>query len=182
LEGGKAMRSKIIKWGGWVFKVLLIGSIIIRIILLAFDPIDAVAASPPWTITSEYGEVSPLHPKGHKGLDFAVPMNTPITSITDGTVEVVKDEGNVSFGKSVRIRTDDGKLLIYAHLNEWNVKVGDKVKFGQEIARSGTSGHSTGPHLHFQVNINGKPVDPEPIIMDAITRMTGDTKEVLSRP
>lgn len=107
-------------------------------------------------------------------MDFAVPMSTPITSITDGTVEIVKDEGKVSFGKSVRIRTDDGRLLIYAHLNKFHVKVGDKVKFGEKIAESGTSGHSTGPHLHFQVNISGKPVDPEPTIMEAIKRMAGD--------
>ncbi|MES9684299.1 M23 family metallopeptidase [Gottfriedia acidiceleris] len=60
----------------------------------------------------------------------------------------MKDEGKVSFGKSVRIRTDDGRLLIYTHLNKFHVKVGDKVKFGDKIAESGTSGHSTGPHLH----------------------------------
>jgi len=114
-------------------------------------------------------------------LFFIILALTPITSITDGTVEIVKDEGKVSFGKSLR-RTDDGRLLIYAHLNKFHVKVGGKVKFGDKIAESGTSGHSTGPHLHFQVNINGKPVNPEPTIIEAIKRMAGETKEVISQP
>jgi murein DD-endopeptidase MepM/ murein hydrolase activator NlpD len=83
-------------------------------------------------------------------------------------VEVVKDEGSISFGKSVRIRTPDGRLVIYGHLHDFTVKQGNTVHFGDTIGHSGNTGNSTGPHLHFQVNINGKPVNPMPTIYEGM--------------
>jgi murein DD-endopeptidase MepM/ murein hydrolase activator NlpD len=132
------------------------------------------AASLPWTITTHFGDIDSVHHTPHKGVDFAVPEGTPIHSVTDGTVEVVRDEGNVSFGRSVRVRTPDGKLVIYGHLHDWTVQQGTHIHFGDVLGHSGNTGHSTGPHLHFQVNINGTPVNPEPTIMEGVMRKAGD--------
>ena len=83
---------------------------------------------------------------------------------------MVRDEGNTSFGKSVRIRSDDGRLLIYGHLQDCVARQGDTVHFGDVIGHSGSTGRSTGPHLHFQVNINGKPINPMPTIYAGMAR------------
>lgn len=125
---------------------------------------DAILAAGIWDITTHFGDIDSVHPTPHKGVDFAVPEGTPIKSVVEGNVEIVKDEGNTSFGKSVRIRTGDGRLVIYGHLSSMDVHVGEHVDFGEVIGKSGNTGHSTGPHLHFQVNINGKPIDPMPTI------------------
>lgn len=131
---------------------------------------DLTSASEIWDITCKFGEQDSLHPNGHKGVDFALPEGTQLKSVVEGNVEVVRDEGSISFGKSVRIRTDDGRLVIYAHLRDMAVSVGERVEFGEVIGHSGNTGHSTGPHLHFQVNINGKPINPMPTIYEGAMR------------
>lgn len=166
----KDLVTKIVQIGRKVLKLIFIGALLIKVVVLLIEPSIADAASPPWTITTEYGEVDRVHTTPHKGIDYAVPEGTPIKSIVDGKVEVVKDEGNISFGKSVRIRTPDGKLVIYGHLKDWTVRPGQEVHFGDVIGHSGNTGRSTGPHLHFQVNINGKPVNPHPTIWEGMMR------------
>lgn len=125
------------------------------------------AASLPWTITTHFGDIDSVHPTPHKGVDFALPEGTPLKSIVGGKVTVV-DEGNISFGKSVRISAPDGRYVIYGHMHDFTVQSGATVHFGDTIGHSGTTGNSTGPHLHFQVNINGKPVDPMPTIYEGM--------------
>jgi murein DD-endopeptidase MepM/ murein hydrolase activator NlpD len=166
----KDLIIKIVQVGRRVLKLVFIGALLVKIIVLLIEPSLVDAASPPWTITTEYGEIDGVHHTPHNGIDYAVPEGTPIKSIVDGRVEIVKDEGNISFGKSVRIRTPDGKLVIYGHLKDWTVRPGQVVHFGDVIGHSGNTGHSTGPHLHFQVNINGKPVDPHPTIWEGMMR------------
>lgn len=95
----------------------------------------------------------------HNGVDLGVPVNTPIFAPTDGVVEKVyfKDKG----GKQLVIRHSDGTTSGYAHLNDYNVNVGDRVTKGQQIALSGNTGNSSGPHLHFTFrNAQGQLVDP----------------------
>lgn len=96
----------------------------------------------------------------HTGMDFAVAKGTPVTvAYGDGVVSQV--DLNADYGTSVMIDHADGTQTIYAHLSERSVKVGDTVKLGQRIGKSGDSGNVDGPHLHFEMR-KGKnnPVDP----------------------
>ena len=96
----------------------------------------------------------------HKGVDLAVPKNTPVMAAGDGTIEIIGRKG--SYGKYIRIGHKAGYQTAYAHLNGYrqDLKVGSKVKRGDVIAYVGTTGRSTGPHLHFEVIRNGKVVNP----------------------
>lgn len=143
---------------------VLVSSILATSILVASTP--AYSASPPWTITTEYGVTDSVHSSPHKGIDFAIPEGTAISSLTPGVVDRIGDHGGKSFGKFVQVKSMN-KTIIYAHLSETLVKEGDTISTGDVIAYSGNTGRSTGPHLHFQVNIQGKPADPMPTIWTA---------------
>jgi murein DD-endopeptidase MepM/ murein hydrolase activator NlpD len=154
-----------------ILKFVFYAGLLIKIVVLAvtLDPHLADAASPPWTITTEYAEIDSVHTKPHKGIDFALPEGTPIKSVTEGTVISTRDYGNVNLGKSVMIQSGD-KVVMYGHLADQLVEVGDKIDFGETIGISGNTGRSTGPHLHFQVTINGKPIDPRPTIWQGMMK------------
>lgn len=94
----------------------------------------------------------------HKGIDFAAPTGTPIYAAAGGTVTSAGYSGNA--GKMIVINHGNGMLTYYMHCNTLYVKPGQKVSKGQNIAAVGTTGNSTGPHLHFQVTVNGTPVNP----------------------
>ncbi len=98
--------------------------------------------------------------KMHKGVDFAAPRGTPIYAAGDG--KIVKLGPFSSYGKYVKIRHGSGLETAYAHLNGFKpgLKVGSRVKQGQVIGFVGTTGRSTGPHLHYEVMQNGKHVNP----------------------
>ena len=98
--------------------------------------------------------------KTHKGVDFAAPRGTPIMAAGIGTVERASRYG--SFGKYIRIRHSDGYKTAYAHLNGYarGIKAGARVRQGQIIGYVGTTGRSTGPHLHYEVHKNGKAINP----------------------
>ncbi|NLG55661.1 MAG: M23 family metallopeptidase, partial [Rhodococcus sp.] len=95
----------------------------------------------------------------HAGVDIAAPIGTPIVSVADGTV---LESGPASgFGMWVRVLHDDGTVTIYGHINESMVSAGQRVMAGDQIATVGNRGWSTGPHLHFEVHLNGTDkVDP----------------------
>jgi murein DD-endopeptidase MepM/ murein hydrolase activator NlpD len=98
--------------------------------------------------------------KLHKGVDFAAPTGTPIFAAADG---LVTDAGwtDGGYGNIVELRHDDGSVTLYAHANSVYVAKGQTVSRGQAIAEVGTTGRSTGPHLHFEVQPDGKnAVDP----------------------
>lgn len=99
----------------------------------------------------------------HTGMDYNVPVGTPVKAAMDGIVSQV--DINADYGTSIMIDHSNGMQSIYAHLSGKNVKVGDQVKRGQNIGKSGESGNASGPHLHFEVR-NGKnnPVDPSALI------------------
>ena len=94
----------------------------------------------------------------HNGIDIAAPEGTKIRAATGG--EVVFSGKKHGYGNVVIIKDSHGIETIYAHNRENLVKVGEKVKPGDVIAKVGETGRSTGPHLHFEVRINNKPVDP----------------------
>lgn len=88
---------------------------------------------------------------GHGGVDFSVPIGTPVRAPANGVVENVNNLGNRSYGLYVTIRHPDGSLSYYAHLSGANVRPGQTVTAGTVIGASGSSGNSSGPHLHFEV-------------------------------
>lgn len=110
---------------------------------------------------SGYGyRIDPIYhtQKFHAGLDFAVVRNTPIYATGNGTVIYADKRG--SFGNLVEVDHGYGYVTRYAHLESFKVKKGDKVVRGQVIALSGSTGKSTGPHLHYEVLVKGKYDDP----------------------
>ncbi|MEV6772831.1 M23 family metallopeptidase [Nocardia sp. NPDC051030] len=95
----------------------------------------------------------------HQGIDIAAPIGSPIYAVAAGTVI---DAGPAQgFGLWVRIRHDDGTISVYGHMYDFSVSVGERVPAGMQIARIGNRGDSTGPHLHFEIIINGQHVDPQ---------------------
>lgn len=95
----------------------------------------------------------------HKGWDFKTPVGTPVKSPRAGRVERV-NWNFTSNGDCVEVRQDDGITAMYLHLDSVSVAPGDRVGPGQVIAMSGNTGHSTAPHLHYQVERGGKVLDP----------------------
>ncbi|RMF95559.1 MAG: hypothetical protein D6727_10535 [Gammaproteobacteria bacterium] len=97
-------------------------------------------------------------PGWHRGVDFAGKRGSEVVAVADGVVTWSGDR--YGYGKMVEIRHGNGYVTRYAHNEENLVAVGDQVRQGQTIARMGSSGRSTGPHLHFEVWHLGRPVDP----------------------
>lgn len=97
-------------------------------------------------------------PGWHKGVDFAGKYGNDVVAVGDGVVSWSSDR--YGYGNLVEIKHGNGFVTRYAHNQENLVAVGDQVKKGQTIALMGSSGRSTGPHVHFEVWRNGKPVDP----------------------
>lgn len=110
-------------------------------------------------ITSRYG---PRRGRAHQGLDISLKTGDPIYATFDGKVRFSKAAGN--YGNLVIIRHNNGLETYYAHLSQRDVEVGDWVVAGQQIGLGGSTGRSTGPHLHYEVRYKGQSFDPERII------------------
>jgi hypothetical protein len=113
-------------------------------------------------LTSGYGyRIDPVlrTPRMHYGVDYSMPIGSNVYATGDG--KVVKVETKFSgFGKLIEIDHGFGMKTRYAHLNAFNVRLGQQVKRGELIGDSGNTGKSTGPHLHYEVLINGQNVNP----------------------
>jgi len=101
----------------------------------------------------------------HSGIDLAGPLGTPIYAATRGTVAVRRERGG--YGLYILLTRDPQLSTLYGHLDWPLVQPGDVVAAGQAIALMGSTGNSTGPHLHFEVRIAGVPVDPLPLLQHA---------------
>jgi murein DD-endopeptidase MepM/ murein hydrolase activator NlpD len=100
----------------------------------------------------------------HEGLDISNRVGTPIIAPADG---IVVDVGNdLGHGRIVVISHGFGMITQYSHLDKALAKIGQKVKRGDNIAEVGMSGKTTGPHLHYEVRLNGIPVNPTRYIID----------------
>ncbi|WP_164931847.1 M23 family metallopeptidase [Dyella sp. M7H15-1] len=116
-------------------------------------------------VTSEFGHRPNPIGKGHvfhRGIDLAAPAGTPVYAVAPGTI--IRATSDRSFGNVVVINHHNGYKTLYAHNSRLLVKVGEKVKAGQQIAKIGSTGHSTGPHLHFEIHRSGQRVDPGPYL------------------
>jgi murein DD-endopeptidase MepM/ murein hydrolase activator NlpD len=109
------------------------------------------------TVSSEFG---PRWGRQHEGIDFAAGTGTPVVAAADGVVR--KAEWYGGYGNAVIIDHGGGVRTLYGHNSENTVQVGQRVRAGQTIGKVGSTGDSTGPHLHFEVQVDGKPVNPRP--------------------
>src|SRR5699024_8805056 len=117
----------------------------------------------------------------HQGIDVASGdiEGTPITAFADGEVTISKSNGTTfrsssnnmgtGYGWYVEVKHDNGMRTRYAHMMEKGKAVGSKVKAGDEIGKVGSTGASTGAHLHFEVIINGEKIDPMPYVKPFLT-------------
>lgn len=118
-----------------------------------------------YRVTSEYGwRIHPIYgtEKYHSGIDFGAPTGQPIKAAYKG--EVVISEYSSSAGNYIMINHGNGLATVYMHCSKLNVSVGQIVEKGDIIGLVGSTGNSTGPHLHFSVRLNGEYVDPGPYI------------------
>lgn len=128
-------------------------------------------------ITSRFGWRK-SHPvlgyrKMHKGVDFGAPTGTPIMAAGNGVV--VKAGWNGAYGKYILIRHNNEYSTAYAHLSKIHVKVGTRVKQKQLIGRVGTTGRSTGPHLHYEVIRRGRHINPLGVKHLPVQKLSGAT-------
>lgn len=99
----------------------------------------------------------------HSGADLVAPTGTPVEPIMEGTVEAVNHEA-FGFGNHVIVKHDEGYESIYGHLSKTEVVTGQKVTLETELGKSGSTGFSTGPHLHLEIHQNGSIVNPADIV------------------
>lgn len=111
------------------------------------------------TITSRYGARSRIRSSAHTGLDIATSTGAPITPIAAGTVTYADRKG--SYGNLVIVSHGNGIESYYAHCSKIYVTVGQKVEKNTVISAVGSTGNSTGPHLHLEIRQNGTPLNPE---------------------
>ncbi|MGW7290337.1 M23 family metallopeptidase [Streptomyces sp. NPDC054847] len=107
-----------------------------------------------YTLTASFAQGGAMWSAKHSGQDFAVPIGTQVKAVGAGTVVKAGPNGGgdgPAYGNAIVIKHNNGKYSQYAHLSKINVNVGAKVKTGQNIAKSGNTGNSSGPHLHFEI-------------------------------
>ncbi len=123
-----------------------------------------------YRVTSEYGyRVNPVSGvyRLHSGVDFGADSGADINSVLSGTV--VRSDYASDYGHYVVIDHGDGLCTLYAHCSKRLVEVGDKVEQGDTIALVGSTGASTGPHLHFEVRVNNERINPLNLLPDTFT-------------
>lgn len=111
-------------------------------------------------ISSRYGANESIRNHTHKGLDIAASNGTPIVAAADGVVTYAQ-YNNGGYGNLVKISHGNGVETYYGHCSKLYVSVGQTVKAGDTIAAVGSTGHSTGNHLHFEIRLNGNQVNPQ---------------------
>lgn len=118
----------------------------------------------------------------HKGIDFSAPRGTPILSTADGVVAKADAIGNSSYGKYIVIEHPLGYSTVYAHLDSVDVRTGNKVKAQEMIGRSGNTGRSSGPHLHYEIRYLDEPIDPKRFLEAVSTKQQGFSGSDKTKP
>lgn len=107
-----------------------------------------------YTLSASFNQGGAMWSHKHSGQDFAVPVGTPVKATHGGVIVKAGPNGGgdgPAYGNAIVIKHGNGKYSQYAHLSKINVHIGQSVKTGQNIARSGNTGNSSGPHLHFEI-------------------------------
>ena len=120
-------------------------------VYLAQNPVEG-------NITSRYGSREKIRDHTHQGLDIAAKTGTQIKAVAKGKVTYSSELGG--YGKLIKINHGNGVETYYGHCSKIYVKVGEEVEAGDVIGLVGSTGNSTGPHLHLEVRLNGNIVDP----------------------
>lgn len=119
-------------------------------------------------ITQQYGNKSARYVRGyHTGIDIGCRAGSPIYAAHDGAVILAGWAG--AYGNTVEIRANDSLITSYHHMSKIAVNKGQNVSAGKVIGYIGSTGMSTGPHLHFEIRVNGKDVNPNPYLSGAVT-------------
>ena len=138
------------------------------------------SAIPFTRISSKFGmRKHPIHKRwrAHNGIDFAAPTGTPIRATSDGVVQFIGTQGG--YGKTIILRHPNNITTLFAHQSRFakGLKRGDRVSQGETIGFVGSTGWSTGPHLHYEFRIKDKPVDPLGIKMPEAVVLDGKQKQ-----
>ncbi len=134
-------------------------------IALVRTPVVAQPAGPAWsawpaagTVTSPYGDDAG---RWHPGIDIGILRSLAVRAAEPGRVIAVGEQrGYEGYGNVVQVAVGHGYTGLYAHLAGWSVRVGDRVEAGQRIGTAGCTGSCSGTHLHFELRLRGRPVDP----------------------
>lgn len=119
-------------------------------------------------ISSPFGSrriLNNIKKAGHSGVDYAAPIGTPVYAPADGIIALTHQDMFLS-GKTILINHGFGLFSSYSHLNKITTKTGQKIKKGELIGEIGTTGRSTGPHLHYVITWMGVRLDPEQLVTD----------------
>lgn len=135
-------------------------------------------------LTQRFGENPQLYARfglsGHNGLDFALPLDSRVTAAAGGVVTRLAHDA-AGYGSWLQL-THKGFATLYAHLSRPLVCLGQAVSAGETIARSGSSGFSNGPHLHFELRLGGKAIDPYPYLCASEPAAGGATQTQPPQP
>lgn len=136
---------------------------------------------PTYPTTQHFGENPQWYPltHGHNGIDFGIPLRTAVYATLPGTVMRVAGD-NSGYGNHIRISHANNLLSLYGHFDERNwalIHEGDTVQAGQQIGYSGNTGHSSGPHLHFEVREGTTAFNPEPFLVTSLDVVVTDETE-----
>ncbi len=130
-------------------------------VLMGGVKMSEIVDSPSIRLSSPFGmrfhPIDHVH-KPHRGIDIGAPLGAPVKSWRNGEVIFAGVAGG--YGNLVKVRHPDGSETRYAHLNSINVRKGQRVDKGEQLGTIGSTGKSTGPHLHFEIRINGQAIDP----------------------
>ncbi len=117
-----------------------------------------------WPVEGGYISDTFVSNRNHKGLDIAAPFGTPVFAAADGCIAEVGEGWCGGYGNNVKIQNDDGNFTVYAHMSQTQAEVGTHVSAGDVIGYIGSTGDSTGNHLHFEVRYDGCYYDPEEFV------------------
>ncbi|WP_168929370.1 M23 family metallopeptidase [Nocardioides sp. GY 10113] len=125
-------------------------------------PVTAVLPVAGYQLTGRFGNAGAMWSSSHTGLDFAAPLGTPVRAVVGGRVVAAEYAG--AYGMRVTVIDDKGRSWWYCHLSAFGVSVGQVLAPGDHVGALGSTGNSTGPHLHLEIRDNDVPIDPESLL------------------
>ncbi len=128
---------------------------------LSHAPLHAASPSPDWSSWPAQGTVTTPFGSAHPGIDIGILRSRAIRAAQPGTVIAVgRPRGYEGYGNIVEIADGRGFTSLYAHLAGWRVRLGEQIAQGQRLGTAGCTGWCTGTHLHFEMRLRGRPVNP----------------------